>query len=61
MGPFCKTSAALGLAFSTVSAAVSRLCEAGILQQSAGAQRNKIFSYTAYLDLLRDGTELSAR
>jgi Fic family protein len=51
-----KTSAALGMAFSTVSAAVNRLCEVGILLQSAGEQRNRTFSYEAYLDLLREGT-----
>jgi Fic family protein len=51
-----RTAAALHLAFSTVSAAVDRLCEAGILVQSAGQQRNRTFSYEAYLDLLREGT-----
>jgi Fic family protein len=51
-----KTAAALGMAFSTVSAAVNRLCEAEILVQSAGEQRNRTFSYEAYLDLLREGT-----
>jgi Fic family protein len=51
-----KTAAALGMAFSTVSAAINRLCEAGILVQSAGEQRNRRFSYEAYLELLREGT-----
>jgi Fic family protein len=51
-----KTASALDMAFSTVSAAVNRLCEAGILVQSAGEQRNRTFSYEPYLDLLREGT-----
>ena len=51
-----KTAVALGMAFSTVSTAVNRLCEAEILVQSAGGQRNRTFSYEAYLDLLREGT-----
>jgi Fic family protein len=51
-----KTAAALKLAFSTAAAAVNRLSEAGILVQSAGGQRNRTFSYAAYLDLLREGT-----
>ena len=51
-----KTATALGLAFSTASAAVNRLVEAGILLQSAGEQRNRVFSYEAYLALLREGT-----
>ncbi|MDR0883884.1 MAG: Fic family protein [Oscillospiraceae bacterium] len=51
-----KTATALGLAFSTASAAIKRLCVAGILTQSAGEQRNRVFSYDAYLALLREGT-----
>ena len=51
-----KTASALGLAFSTTSAAIQRLVEAGILVQSAGEQRNRVFSYEAYLALLREGT-----
>jgi Fic family protein len=51
-----RTAAALDMAFSTVSAAVNRLCEAGILVQSAGEKRNRAFSYEFYLDLLREGT-----
>jgi Fic family protein len=51
-----KTAAALSLSFNTVSAAVERLADIGILAQTSGGQRGRIFSYTAYLDLLRDGT-----
>ena len=51
-----KTADALGLAFSTTSAAIKRLLEAGILVQSAGERRNRVFSYEEYLALLREGT-----
>ncbi|MDR1735477.1 MAG: Fic family protein [Oscillospiraceae bacterium] len=51
-----KTAAALGLAFSTTAAAIKRLVDLGILVQSAGGRRNRIFSYEAYLELLREGT-----
>jgi Fic family protein len=51
-----KTATALQMAFSTVSTSVDRLCAAKILRQSAGKQRNRIFTYEAYLDLLREGT-----
>ncbi|MDR2615889.1 MAG: Fic family protein [Oscillospiraceae bacterium] len=51
-----RTAAALGLAFNTASAAVRRLCDAGILIQSSGERRNRVFSYEAYLALLREGT-----
>jgi len=51
-----KTSSALGLTFKTVSDSVKRLCEMDILKQSSGDQRNRTFSYAAYLDILREGT-----
>jgi Fic family protein len=52
-----KTATALGMAFNTVSDAVARLCDAGILEQTGGKIRRRTFSYKAYLDLLREGTE----
>ena len=51
-----RTSAALGMAFNTVSAAVRRLRDAGILVQTGGKIRKRVFSYEAYLDVLREGT-----
>lgn len=51
-----KTSEALGIAFNTVSSAVNRLVDAGILIQTSGISRNRIFVYEAYLDILRKGT-----
>ncbi len=51
-----KTALDLKMAFSTVSLAIERLCDSGILMQSSGEQRNRIFSYEAYLELLREGT-----
>ena len=51
-----KTAAALGTSFGTMSSAVNRLVEAGILEQTAGKQRYRTFSYAAYLEILRSGT-----
>ena len=51
-----KTAAALESSFNTISGAVHRLVEAGILSQSTGYQRNRTFSYVEYLDVLRNGT-----
>jgi Fic family protein len=51
-----KTATALGLAFSTTASSIKRLVEAGILVQSAGEQRNRVFSYEGSLELLREGT-----
>ena len=52
-----KTAGALGLAFNTVSSAVGRLVNAGILAQSNEISRNRTFAYTEYLEILRGGTE----
>lgn len=51
-----KTAEALGIAFNTVSSAVNRLVDVGILVQTAETIRNRTFAYEAYLDILRKGT-----
>jgi Fic family protein len=51
-----KTAQALGTTFKTVSESVQRLYDAGLLVQSSGGRRNRLFSYKAYLDILREGT-----
>ena len=52
-----KTATALEMAFNTVSSAVERLVQAGILNKSREVGRNRIFVYVEYLDILRGGTE----
>lgn len=52
-----KTATALGMAFNTVSSAVIRLSQAGILTQSNDASRNRTFAYSDYLEILRGGTQ----
>ena len=51
-----KTAEELNLAFSTVSLAVNRLVDAGILVQTNNANRNRVFSYEEYLAILRKDT-----
>lgn len=51
-----KTAEALGLSFSTISGAVKRLEEKGILVQTNNASRNRVFAYQEYLDILRKDT-----
>ena len=51
-----KTALDLGLTFNTISDAVRRLCEHGLLRQTTSTQRNRVFAYEAYLDILRNGT-----
>ncbi|MCP5069857.1 MAG: Fic family protein [bacterium] len=42
----------------TASKAVTALVDAGVLVETSGRKRDRTFSYKAYLDLLRTGTEL---
>lgn len=42
----------------TATKAVESLCEAGILVETSGRQRDRVFSYGAYMDLLKVGTEI---
>ena len=51
-----KTAEALKLSFSTVSGAVKRLEEIKILFQTNNAERNRVFAYREYLDILRKDT-----
>jgi Fic family protein len=51
-----KTSNALELSYNTVSKAVSILVDKGILIQSEKLGKAKIYSYAAYLDILRKDT-----
>lgn len=50
------TADKLGLSYNTVSFAVKRLINKGILVQTENASRNRTFAYKDYLDILRNGT-----
>ena len=51
-----KTSEALELSFNTVSSAINRLIDEGIVIQTENATRNRTFAYEEYLQILRNGT-----
>ena len=51
-----KTSEALELSFNTVSSAINRLIDEGIVIQTENAARNRTFAYEEYLQILRNGT-----
>ena len=51
-----QTAAALGLSYNTVSAAVKKLMELGILKETTNAARNRVFAYEKYLEILKQGT-----
>ncbi len=50
------TSNALGVSYNTTSTAVKTLMDLGILRETTNAARNRVFSYEAYLEILRSGT-----
>lgn len=54
-----KTSMALSTSYNTVSNAVNRFIELGILKKTVSAQRNRVFAYEEYLQILRKDTNLS--
>lgn len=47
----------LGLSHPTVGAAMKHLTELGILRETTGRQRGRLFSYGRYIDILSRGTE----
>ena len=51
-----RTATDLGVSYNTVSAAVGKLIQAGILKETTNASRNRIFSYEEYLNILRKDT-----
>lgn len=53
-----KASQNLDITFNTAASAVDKLVEIGILEQTEGMKRNRIFAYHEYLDILRRDTEL---
>ena len=52
-----KASADLNITFNTASRAINKLVELGILVQTENAQRNRVFAYRDYLNILRRDTE----
>lgn len=51
-----KTSEELGFSFNAISNAVDKLIQLNILKQTENVQRNRVFAYEEYLDILRKDT-----
>lgn len=51
-----RTAADLGVSYNTVSSAVDKLVQTGILKETTNASRNRVFSYEEYLNILRKDT-----
>ena len=51
-----RTAECLNMAYNTASSAIKHLVNAGVLEKTRSNNRNRTFSYKAYLDILREGT-----
>ena len=51
-----RTAVALDISFNTASTAVNKLVQIKVLKETTNASRNRVFSYEAYLDILRKDT-----
>lgn len=51
-----RTAKDLAVSYNTVAAAVRKLVEFGILQETTNAARNRVFAYEAHLEILRKDT-----
>ena len=51
-----RTAADLEVSYNTVSAAVGKLVQTGILRETTNAARNRVFAYEEYLNILRKDT-----
>ena len=51
-----RTAAALDVSYNTVSSAIRKLVDCGILYETTNAARNRVFAYQQYLDILRKDT-----
>lgn len=52
-----KAAKKLGLSEPTIRASLARLQKLGIVKEMTGRQRNRLFVYRRYLDILDEGTE----
>ena len=53
-----KTAQQLGLAYNTTSRLISAFVKLGLLRQTNTKNKNRVYSYEEYLEILRKGTEL---
>lgn len=53
-----KTAKDLFISYNTVSLAVDRFRKLGILHLVKKQERNKVYSYKEYIDILKNGTEV---
>ena len=52
-----KASEALHVSYNTASSLIREFCRLGILEETTSQVRNRVFVYTDYLNILKEGTE----
>ncbi len=52
-----RTAEKTGITFPTVTSAIGHLQKLGVLRETTGRRRGRLFVYGAYLDILNEGTE----
>lgn len=50
------TAEKMNHSYNTVANAIGLMVDLGIVEQTTGGKRNRVFSYNDYLDILRSGT-----
>ncbi|MBQ1182316.1 MAG: hypothetical protein IIX53_01440, partial [Phascolarctobacterium sp.] len=53
-----KTAQQLGLVYNTTSRLISSFVKLGLLRQTNTKNKNRVYAYEEYLEILRKGTEL---
>jgi hypothetical protein len=61
MVTLAKTQELLETTKPTATKAIKALCDAGVLHEITGKQRDRIYAYQAYLKVLAEDTDLPSR
>ena len=52
-----STAEQIGITFPTVASSIEHMQQLGILRETTGRQRHRLYTYQNYLDILNEGTE----
>lgn len=52
-----STAEQIGITFPTVASSIEHMQRLGIMQETTGRQRHRLYTYQSYLDILNEGTE----
>ena len=52
-----STAEQIGITFPTVASSIDHMQKLGIMRETTGRQRHRLYTYQSYLDILNEGTE----